>query len=73
MACKAVNVCKETLERQFVAQLNHQSRASCGSSLRAATQRLAKLTERKNLLVDANLYRRINQQTYDEQIERLRA
>ena len=87
----AVNVRKETLERQFVALVERlapeqqlmrlftevvkhvwqQKQADSQGLLRAATQRLANLTERKNLLVDANLYGRINQQTYDEQTERL--
>jgi site-specific DNA recombinase len=66
---------QQGLMRLFVEAVKHvweQRQQDSQAAMRSATRRLANLSERKNKLVDANLDGRIDQQTYEEQVERLR-
>jgi hypothetical protein len=59
------------LFKEIVRQSWGQKQADANSLIETARGRLADLTDRKNRLVDAFLYQRINQSTYDEQVDRL--
>ena len=61
------------LFKEIVRHVWKQKLAKSGAVLRAATGKLADLADRKNRLVDFLLEARIDQQTYDEQVLRLKA
>ena len=63
---KYMKVFKEVVRRVW-----KQKQADAENSIKAVTQRLKALQERKDRLVDAILEKRIDKKTYDEQVERL--
>lgn len=90
--CRAVNIRREKLEKQFVELLGEltperhymrlfseivrhvwtQKQASSQELIRKAAGNLEQLRQRKNRMVDAFLDGRLDKQTYDEQVVRLK-
>ena len=60
-----------SLFREIVLDVWKQKQGDAERLMKACDEKITKLKKRKNLLVDALLYNRIDQRTYEEQLDKV--